>query len=80
MTRGEVTEVVGTVMDVTEQWKARTELEKAFEEIKQADGKLPAGARESFATWSIRFRRMSGALRPRVRLISLMIVGCSSQV
>ena len=28
--------------------------------------KLPAGARESFATWSIRFRRMSGALRPRV--------------
>jgi PAS domain S-box-containing protein len=32
---GEVTEVVGTVMDVTEQWKARTELEKAFQEIKQ---------------------------------------------
>src|SRR4029077_14711110 len=32
---GEVTEVVGTVVDVTEQWKARTELEKAFEEIKQ---------------------------------------------
>src|SRR6266478_5000539 len=32
---GEVTEVVGTVMDVTEQWKARTELENAFEEIKQ---------------------------------------------
>src|SRR3984893_8629020 len=32
---GEVTEVVGTVMDVTEQWKTRTELEKAFEEIKQ---------------------------------------------
>src|SRR6202166_1822635 len=30
---GEVTEVVGTVMDVTEQWKARTELEKAFQEI-----------------------------------------------
>jgi len=28
-------EVVGTVMDVTEQWKARVELEKAFEEIKQ---------------------------------------------
>jgi PAS domain S-box-containing protein len=42
--------------------------------------KPPAGARESSATWSIRFRRMSGALRPRVRLISLMIVGCSSQV
>src|SRR5712675_1649962 len=32
---GEITEVVGTVMDVTEQWKARTELEKAFDEIKQ---------------------------------------------
>ena len=32
---GEITEVVGTVMDVTEQWKARTVLEKAFEEIKQ---------------------------------------------
>ena len=32
---GEITEVVGTFMDVTEQWKARTELEKAFEEIKQ---------------------------------------------
>src|SRR5246127_5429052 len=32
---GEITEVVGTVMDVTEQWKARAELEKAFEEIKQ---------------------------------------------
>jgi PAS domain S-box-containing protein len=32
---GEITEVVGTVMDVTEQWKARTELEKALEEITQ---------------------------------------------
>jgi PAS domain S-box-containing protein len=31
---GEISEVVGTVMDVTEQWKARTELERAFEEIK----------------------------------------------
>src|SRR6202050_1271928 len=28
-------EVVGTVMDVTEQWKARAELERAFEEINQ---------------------------------------------
>jgi len=28
-------EVVGTVMDVTEQWKARAELENAFDEIKQ---------------------------------------------
>ena len=32
---GQITEVVGTVMDVTEPWKARTDLEKAFEEIKQ---------------------------------------------
>jgi hypothetical protein len=32
---GELIEVVGTSMDVTEQWKARAELEKAFEEIKQ---------------------------------------------
>src|SRR5437773_3268148 len=32
---GAITEVVGTVMDVTEQCKARAELEKAFEEIKQ---------------------------------------------
>jgi PAS domain S-box-containing protein len=30
---GEIIEVVGTVMDVTEQWKAKTELEKAFEEV-----------------------------------------------
>jgi len=32
---GELVEFVGTSMDVTEQWKAKTELEKAFEEIKQ---------------------------------------------
>jgi PAS domain S-box-containing protein len=32
---GELVEFVGTSMDVTEQWKARTELEKAFVEIKQ---------------------------------------------
>jgi PAS domain S-box-containing protein len=32
---GELVEFVGTSMDVTEQWKARTDLEKAFEEIKQ---------------------------------------------
>src|SRR5246500_164894 len=31
----EITEVIGIVMDVTEQWKARTELEKAFDEVKQ---------------------------------------------
>jgi PAS domain S-box-containing protein len=32
---GELVEFIGTSMDVTEQWKARTELEKAFEEIKE---------------------------------------------
>jgi PAS domain-containing protein len=32
---GELVEFVGTSMDVSEQWKARTELENAFEEIKQ---------------------------------------------
>lgn len=37
---GEITEVVGTVMDVTEQWKARAELEKAFEEIKRLKDRL----------------------------------------
>jgi PAS domain S-box-containing protein len=37
---GEVTEVVGTVMDVTEQWKARVELEKAFEEIRRLKDRL----------------------------------------
>ncbi|HEY2547595.1 MAG TPA: PAS domain-containing protein [Candidatus Acidoferrum sp.] len=37
---GEITEVVGTVMDVTEQWKARTELERAFEEIKRLKDQL----------------------------------------
>jgi transcriptional regulator with GAF, ATPase, and Fis domain len=37
---GEITEVVGTVMDVTEQWKARTELESAFEEIKRLKDQL----------------------------------------
>jgi PAS domain S-box-containing protein len=37
---GEITEVVGTVMDVTEQWKARVELEKAFEEIRRLKDRL----------------------------------------
>jgi transcriptional regulator with GAF, ATPase, and Fis domain len=37
---GEITEVVGTVMDVTEQWKARTELERAFEENKRLKDRL----------------------------------------
>src|SRR5580700_738167 len=37
---GDVAEVVGTVMDVTEQWNARAELEKAFEEIKDLKERL----------------------------------------
>jgi PAS domain S-box-containing protein len=37
---GEIAEVVGTVMDVTEQWKARTELERAFEENKRLKDRL----------------------------------------
>jgi PAS domain S-box-containing protein len=37
---GEITEVIGTVMDVTEQWKARTELQRAFEEIKRLKDQL----------------------------------------
>ena len=32
---GDLVEFVGTSMDVTEQWKARTELENAFEEIQR---------------------------------------------
>src|SRR6202140_4520641 len=43
---GEVTEVVGTVMDVTEQWKARTELEKAFQEIELRTEVAGRGERE----------------------------------
>jgi transcriptional regulator with GAF, ATPase, and Fis domain len=37
---GEITEVVGTVMDVTEQWNARTALEKAVEEIQRLKDRL----------------------------------------
>jgi transcriptional regulator with GAF, ATPase, and Fis domain len=37
---GEVVEVVGTVMDVTEQRNARAELEQAFEEIKRLKERL----------------------------------------
>jgi PAS domain S-box-containing protein len=37
---GEVVELVGTNMDVTEQYHARAELEKAFEEIKQLKDEL----------------------------------------
>jgi PAS domain S-box-containing protein len=37
---GEVVEFVGTAMDVTEQWEARTKLEQAFEEIKRLKDQL----------------------------------------
>jgi PAS domain S-box-containing protein len=37
---GDMTEFVGTVMDVTEQRRARAELEKAFEEIKHLKDRL----------------------------------------
>jgi len=37
---GEITEVVGTVMDVTEHWNARTALEKALEEIQGLKDRL----------------------------------------
>jgi PAS domain S-box-containing protein len=37
---GEIIEVVGTVMDVTEQWNARTALEKALEEIQRLKDRL----------------------------------------
>jgi PAS domain S-box-containing protein len=37
---GEITEVVGTVMDVTEQWNARNALEKALEEIQGLKDRL----------------------------------------
>src|SRR6266576_5040694 len=37
---GEITEVVGTIMDVTEPWEARTAREKALEEIKRLKDQL----------------------------------------
>ena len=37
---GEVTELVGSIMDVTEQHQSRTALEKAFQEIKQLKDEL----------------------------------------
>jgi hypothetical protein len=55
--KGDLVEFVGTAIDVTEQAQARIELEKAFEEIKQRTETALAGARESFATWSMRFRQ-----------------------
>src|SRR6266446_156196 len=37
---GEITEVIGTIMDVTEPWEARTAREKALEEIKRLKDQL----------------------------------------
>src|SRR5229473_4375755 len=43
---GELVEFFGIGMDVTEQWKARTELEKAFEEIKERTAAARRSERE----------------------------------
>jgi len=64
-------EVVGTVMDVTEQWKARAELENAFEEIKQRTEALRrseaylAEAQKLTRTgsWAVRVPQMENAQR-----------------
>jgi PAS domain S-box-containing protein len=64
-------EVVGTVMDVTEQWKARAELENAFEEIKQRTEALQrseaylAEAQKLTHTgsWAVRVPQMENAQR-----------------
>jgi PAS domain S-box-containing protein len=37
---GKLVEMIGTTIDVTEQWKARTELENAFEEIRRLKDQL----------------------------------------
>jgi PAS domain S-box-containing protein len=62
-------EVVGTVMDVTEQWKARAELEKAFEEIKQrtdalrrSEGYLAEAQKLTHTgSWAVRVPQMENA-------------------
>jgi PAS domain S-box-containing protein len=66
---GEITEVVGTVMDVTEQWKARTELEEAFEEIKhrtealqRSEGYLAEAQKLTHTgSWAVRVSQMENA-------------------
>jgi len=61
--------------------QARIELEKACEEIKQRDGSCPPGARESFATWSIRFPAHVWSTSPEgeVDFVNDRLV-CSSRV
>src|ERR1700704_6453535 len=64
-------EVVGTVMDVTEQWKARAELENAFEEIKQRTEALrrseaclaEAQKLTHTGSWAVRVPQMEKAQR-----------------
>jgi len=64
-------EVVGTVMDVTEQWKARAALEKAFEEIKQrtedlrrSEGYLAEAQKLTHTgSWAVRVPQMENAQR-----------------
>jgi PAS domain S-box-containing protein len=64
-------EVFGTVMDVTEQWKARAELEKAFEEIKQRTEALrrseaylaEAQKLTHTGSWAVRVPQMEDAQR-----------------
>ena len=64
-------EVVGTVMDVTEQWKARAELENAFEEIKQRTEALrrseaylaEAQKLTHTGSWAVRVPQMENAQR-----------------
>src|SRR6266436_2674558 len=64
-------EVFGTVMDVTEQWKARAELENAFEEIKQRTEALrrseaylaEAQKLTHTGSWAVRVPRMENAQR-----------------
>ena len=68
-------EVVGTVMDVTEQWKARAKLENAFEEIKQRTEALRrseaylAEAQKLTPTgsWAVRVPQMEKAQRRPVK-------------
>ena len=64
-------EVVGTVMDVTEQWKAGAELEKAFEEIKQrtealrrSEGYLAEAQKLTHTgSWAVRIPQTENAQR-----------------
>jgi PAS domain S-box-containing protein len=66
---GEITEVVGTVMDVTEQWKARAQLQNAFEEIKQrtealqrSEGYLAEAQKLTHTgSWAVRVPQMENA-------------------